>query len=108
MEDAIVVTPLHRLVVLEGNYVHLTASPWNTATGSLDEKWFITVDKEVAKERIIRRHLAAGIVTTEAEAAKRFEENDWPNGEYITAHSDIHSADRIIYSMEDSPSKKEY
>ena len=101
VEDDIVILPTHRIVVLEGNYVHLTVPPWNEATEILDERWFIKVDKDTAKERVIQRHIQAGISKTEEEAAKRFEENDWPNGEYLSEHSDVQNAHRIIQSIQD-------
>lgn len=87
--------------MLEGNYVHLTIQPWNEATNILDERWFVEVEKDIAKERVIQRHLRAGIAITEEEAAKRFEENDWQNGEYLIQHSNVKTADRIIDSIPD-------
>jgi pantothenate kinase len=102
MEDDIVILPTHRIVVLEGNYIHLTVPPWDKAAALLDEKWFILVEEDVARERVIKRHLISGVATTEREAAKRFDENDWPNGVFLVEHSDVERADRTIYSVQDS------
>lgn len=95
------ILPNHRIVILEGNYVHLTVPPWDQATEILDERWFITVERDIAKDRVIQRHLAAGIAKTEREAANRFEENDWPNGEYLLKHSNVERAHRVIHSVQD-------
>jgi pantothenate kinase len=88
-------------VVLEGNYVHLTVPPWDQATKLLDERWFITVEREVARGRVIHRHMISGIAATEEEAGRRFDENDWPNGEYLLQNSDVETADRMIHSVQD-------
>jgi pantothenate kinase len=87
--------------VLEGNYIHLTVPPWDQATKLLDEKWFIEVEREVARGRVILRHLIAGIADTEEEAGKRFDENDWPNGVYLLENSNVKNADRRIYNVQD-------
>jgi len=101
IENDIAINPCHRIVVLEGNYIHLTIPPWDKATRILDEKWFIDVERDVARERVIRRHLISGVAPTEEEAAKRFEENDWPNGIFLQGNSDIESANRRILSVQD-------
>src|SRR5271169_3366140 len=75
VKNDITITPTYRIVVLEGNYIHLIVPPWDQATNLLDEKWFIEVEREVAKGRVIQRHLIAGIANTEEEAGKRFDEN---------------------------------
>lgn len=87
--------------MLEGNYIHLTVPPWDQATGLLDEKWFIEVERDVAKGRVVLRHLISGIAETEEEAGKRFDENDWPNGVYLLENSDVENADRKIHSIQD-------
>ena len=101
VEDDIPIRPSHRIVIIEGNYIQLTVSPWGEATGLLDEKWFIMVDRDVARERVIKRHMLAGIARTEEEAAIRFDENDWPNGEYLLQNSNVENADKKIHSIQD-------
>jgi pantothenate kinase len=101
VENDIIIEPSHRIVVLEGNYIHLTVPPWDAATSLLDERWFITVEKDVARGRVIQRHLVAGIADTEEEAGKRFDENDWPNGVFLTQNSDVETADKRIHSVQD-------
>jgi pantothenate kinase len=101
VENDIVILPTHRIVVLEGMYVQLTVPPWKEATELLDERWFIEVERDIARGRIIDRHILAGIVNNEGEAARRFDENDWPNYEYLLKHSNVDTAHRIIHSIQD-------
>lgn len=106
VEEDILIKPSHRIVVLEGNYVHLTAPPWGEASKLLDERWFIEVERDIARGRVIRRHLLAGIAKDEVEAAKRFDENDWPNGIFLLENSDVGTAHRRIKSIQDSRLKE--
>ena len=101
VENDIAIKPTHRIVVLEGNYIHLTVAPWNQATRLLDERWLIAVDRDVARRRVIQRHIISGIASTDEEAGKRFDENDWPNGLYLLENSDVESANRKIESIHD-------
>lgn len=101
VEHDIPINPTHRIVVIEGNYIQLTVPPWDEATQLLDEKWFITVERDVARGRVVKRHLIAGIAKTEQEAAMRFDENDWPNGEFLINNSSVEGADKKIHSVQD-------
>lgn len=49
----------------------------------MDLRWFVEVDIEVARKRLIARHLEAGIAATVEEADKRAVTNDLVNGEEI-------------------------
>ena len=101
VENDIAIKPTHRIVVIEGNYIHLTVPPWDQATQLLDEKWFIEVEQDVARGRVIQRHLISGIAKNEEEAGKRFDENDWPNGLYLLENSDVERAHKKIRSVQD-------
>jgi pantothenate kinase len=48
-------------------------------------RWFVDVPPETARERLIKRHVLAGIEKTRQAAAARVEENDIRNGELIRA-----------------------
>lgn len=58
------------------------------------------VDRDIARRRIIKRHIKAGIAKDEHEAAVRADENDLVNGEYIITHS--MEPHRNIISIQDS------
>lgn len=49
----------------------------------MPRRWFVSVPRETAKKRLIKRHLAAGIESTIEAAAARAEENDLRNGDLI-------------------------
>lgn len=98
--DDILLSSRTRLVIIEGNYTLLKRSPWDQIANTCDERcvrrallslgpwltfsrWLVDAPIAVVKERLAQRHLAAGIETSAAAAAKRAEENDIPNGELI-------------------------
>ncbi|WYZ41720.1 hypothetical protein EsH8_V_000615 [Colletotrichum jinshuiense] len=82
-ERDIAVQPHHRIVVFEGLYLTLDKPPWNDAARLMDELWFVDVDFEVARKRLVGRHVKAGIAKDEEEADKRARENDLVNGREI-------------------------
>ncbi len=65
----------------------------------MDERWFVQVDFNIARERLIRRHVAAGIAADEQEALKRANENDLVNGEEILRL--LLDVDETVVSLED-------
>ncbi|KAJ5665719.1 Phosphoribulokinase/uridine kinase [Penicillium maclennaniae] len=66
-----------------GNYLSLDKEPWSQAAKLMDELWFVDVDFEVARKRLIKRHVKAGIARDEEEADRRARENDLVNGREI-------------------------
>ena len=83
VENDIAITTSARIVVLEGNYLSLTQGSWKDAASLMDELWFVEVEWETAKRRLIRRHVEAGIAADEEEAGRRVEDNDFVNGREI-------------------------
>lgn len=97
--DDIAILPSHRVVVFEGNYVCLDKEPWREAAGMMDERWFVEVDFETARGRLVKRHVRAGIARDEEEAGRRADENDLVNGEQIVRNRvDV---DEVIVSRDD-------
>ncbi|KAI1778607.1 P-loop containing nucleoside triphosphate hydrolase protein [Hypoxylon cercidicola] len=97
--DDIAILPAHRIVVFEGNYVCLDKAPWSEAAGLMDERWFVGVDEDTARRRLVKRHVKAGIARDEEEARKRADENDLENGRQIVGQRvDVHEE---IVSRED-------
>lgn len=98
--DDIAIAPSIRIVIFEGNYLSLDKQPWTDAAAMMDELWFVDVDREVARKRLIYRHLRAGIADDEESAAKRADENDLVNGkEVIENRLDVHEV--VISKDED-------
>lgn len=83
VEDDIAIPTTVRAVFFEGNYLSLDKVPWNRAAALMDELWFVQVDFEVARKRLVRRHVEAGIARDEEEADRRAMENDLVNGREI-------------------------
>lgn len=82
-----------------GNYLSLKDDIWGTISALFDELWFVSVDREVARKRLIARHLATGLADTPETAAKRADENDLPNGDFIVANMAV--VHRVIRSILD-------
>ncbi|KAF5604197.1 panthothenate kinase uridine kinase-related [Fusarium pseudocircinatum] len=84
--NAIEISSRARVIIIEGNYVLLDQVPWSRISTLAEDKWFVDVPVDIARERLASRHLKAGIETTIEAAIKRADENDIPNGEYIRSH----------------------
>lgn len=77
----------------------LNKEPWSSAAKLMDQLWFVDVDFEVAKKRLIPRHVRAGIAANEEEAERRAVENDLVNGEEIVkGRLEVHE---VIVSRDD-------
>jgi hypothetical protein len=76
---AVRVMPRHRVVVVEGLYAFLGAAPWGEAGALLDERWWVAVGVEEARERLVKRHVASGVARDMDEAHWRARENDMPS-----------------------------
>jgi len=91
VNDDIAIATSVRVVIFEGNYCALDKEPWKHAAELMDERWFVDVDFDVARKRLIHRHVKSGIAANEEEAAKRADENDLVNGREIIDHRlDVH------------------
>lgn len=105
-ENDIPILPGHRIVVFEGNYLALDKTPWNDAAALMDERWFVSVDFDVARRRLVKRHVKAGIAKDEDEAGRRADENDLVNGREIVDNM-VTQVDERIESTEDETWKHE-
>lgn len=106
VEDDIPIAPSVRIVIFEGNYCSLNHGPWKEAAELMDELWFVDVDFQVARKRLIYRHVKAGIAKDEEEAAKRADENDLVNGqEIIDSRLEV---DEVVESKDDPEWAPEY
>jgi pantothenate kinase len=57
---AIAVGPEVELVVTEGNYLLLNRPEWRAVRRALDETWFLDLDDEVRRARLVARHVEFG------------------------------------------------
>jgi pantothenate kinase len=89
--DDIAIAPSVRIVIFEGNYLSLDKPPWKDAAELMDELWFVDVDFEVARRRLVWRHVKTGIAKDEEEAGRRADENDLVNGrEIVEGRLEVH------------------
>ena len=93
VEGEICLTPGHKVVIVEGNYVLLDDPPWSQLRREFDESWFLDVDVEVCKERVRKRFVETG--RDEQTARFRVTYNDGPNAELV-ARISPQNADRIL------------
>lgn len=101
-ENDIRIAKSARVIIMEGNYLSLGtgAAEWKEAAELMDELWFVDVKHDVARQRLIKRHVASGIAKDEEEAAKRADENDLVNGkEIIDGRLEVHE---MVHSLEDN------
>ncbi|OIW29013.1 P-loop containing nucleoside triphosphate hydrolase protein [Coniochaeta ligniaria NRRL 30616] len=75
--------PGHAVVVVEGIYVLLDKEPWREAAGMFDLRVYLRVERDKARERLVGRHVAAGIAGSREEAEARVRENDLVNGDLV-------------------------
>ena len=77
--DSVTILPKHRIVVIEGLYTFLAIDPWREAGEKLDERWFIDIDIEKARSRLVKRHVLTGVAKDMDEAIWRADNNDMPS-----------------------------
>jgi len=103
--DAIAISPNISVVLLEGNWLLYDEEPWRRISQLVDESWFIDVDKNLARNRVARRHIQSGIETSWEAAVRRADSNDLPNGEDVRRK--LMRPDVTVQSVEEVPSEKQ-
>jgi pantothenate kinase len=83
VEDDIQIGAETNIIILEGNYLLLNIEKWQEISELVDVRVFVDVDIDCARNRVARRHVAAGIEDTYQKALMRFDGNDALNGESI-------------------------
>ncbi|KFA52696.1 hypothetical protein S40293_08762 [Stachybotrys chartarum IBT 40293] len=99
--NGLAVEPEVQVCLLEGNYLLCDEAPWGDVARSVDDRWLVKVDGILARERVARRHVHAGIEDTMEKAYKRAEENDLVNGAYVARHSEGRY-DVLVESIEEA------
>ncbi|KFI94275.1 nucleoside/nucleotide kinase family protein [Bifidobacterium stellenboschense] len=60
LAGAIPVFPWTRLVVTEGNYLLDETDAWKDVRAAMTEVWYVDVDDELRRERLVERHIRFG------------------------------------------------
>lgn len=108
--DGVKIGPEIQVCLIEGNYLLSNEAPWDAIAGLVDERWLVTVDKDLAMKRIASRHLKAGIEDTMEKALERTLNNDMRNGDYVMRTSqgrfdiEVESVEVGSYNGATSPS----
>ena len=87
MEDAYVVGPGTRLVLVEGLYLLHPEGGWEELGSLWDTRWYLDTPLEVAMERLTARHQTVWGLTR-AEAERRVAANDRLNAEIVARTRD--------------------
>lgn len=108
VEGGLMLVATTQVIILEGLYLLLAQPHWAEISSLVDLCWFVDVDASVARERLARRHLQAGIVLSLEDGLLRADTNDLPNGQEILTH--LQAPHKRILSIpipgESSPSWK--
>ena len=89
---AIAIAPSARLVLTEGNYLLLPDGGWEHVRPLLAEVWFVDVDDDLRRARLVQRHEEFGKSPDEARAW--VERSDEANASLVTATRD--AADVVV------------
>ncbi len=73
------------IIVCEGNYLLTSQSPWDRLKPIFDLTVFVDVNEDDLRARLRDRWLSFGL--GQAEIMRKVEENDLPNGRFITSTS---------------------
>lgn len=94
VENDILIDKDTKIVILEGNYLSLRDPYWSDIEKYVDEAWFVDIPLELARERLIRRHVETGVTANETDATARVDGTDLLNAKYILQNSK--NADLLI------------
>lgn len=84
--DAVNIPEETEIVILEGNWLLFDRDPWNRIPTLVDDTWFVEVEPDLARQRVVARHVEAGIETSWDAALARVDGNDILNGEDVRRH----------------------
>lgn len=89
---SIAVPPTVRLVLTEGNYLLHTAPPWPAVTACLDATWYVALDDDERRRRLVARHVRHGM--SPEQALRWATGTDEPNAQLVAAGRD--RADLVV------------
>ncbi|KAK4050928.1 hypothetical protein OIO90_004904 [Microbotryomycetes sp. JL221] len=94
------IEPHHRIIVIEGLYCLLNIDEWKFATNELNERIWVECDRNLARQRLIKRHLKSGVETELNKAIERVDKSDLLNADFIIQH--LTTPTFVLKSTEDS------
>jgi pantothenate kinase len=62
------ITPQHRLVIVDGNFLLATTPPWDQVRSLLTETWFLDANPDARRDRLTRRYVQYGFSKDSARA----------------------------------------
>jgi pantothenate kinase len=92
LAGAVPIAPSADLVITEGNYLLLDQPSWREVRRQLDEVWFVDVEDNLRRSRLLERHIRFG--KSESQARDWIRDVDEPNAEQIQASRS--RANRVI------------
>ncbi|KAJ1741380.1 hypothetical protein LPJ79_003677 [Coemansia sp. RSA 1821] len=83
--NAIAVEPHHRVIIAEGLYLHVeNEQPWSSIQSIIDQTWWVQPQNpQLAQQRLVMRHVQAGLAASEEEALLRIQHNDGLNAAFV-------------------------
>jgi pantothenate kinase len=84
VDDAFTVGPETKVLVTEGNYLLLGESPWDAVKSLLDLAVFISLPREMVRNRLMKRHAEEGLFSEERNR-EHINRVDLPNYDLIAA-----------------------
>ncbi|KEQ94282.1 hypothetical protein AUEXF2481DRAFT_5775 [Aureobasidium subglaciale EXF-2481] len=75
------------IVIFEGLYVLCEDLPWARISSLVNERWFVEIDHEIGRQRVVKRFLDTGFEKDYEAACTRYDENDVFNAEFINRTS---------------------
>ena len=96
-EGGISITPFHKVVIIEGNYLANPQPPWASARKYFDKICFLDSTDTVIYRRLLDRHLASG--KNYEDAIRKIESVDLENAKLIRSHKQY--ADCVVDLQDD-------
>lgn len=99
---SIAVDPATRLVITEGNYLLMDTEPWPEIRREMVEVWYVVLEGELRRARLVARHVEFG--KSDVEARRWVDEVDEVNARLVA--SGRGSADLVIDASELEPRRR--
>ncbi|KAJ5821372.1 uncharacterized protein N7525_010656 [Penicillium rubens] len=100
VSNSIVLAPETSIVIVEGNYLLFDDPSWRDVATLFDYRLFVDADLEVARERVAKRHVQAGIEPNIESGFRRVDENDYLNAQAV--YEKRLKADLVICSIDET------